>query len=87
MNKISISLVEKEDDFMEIVSSISGFRHSNISELVGYCGEHGQRLLVHDYFNRGSLHDMLHVVEDARKRDLTWNARVKIALGTARALE
>ena len=87
MNKISISLVEKEDDFMEIVSSISAIRHSNISELVGYCGEHGQRLLVHDYFNRGSLLDMLHVVEDARKRDLTWNTRVKIALGTARALE
>jgi serine/threonine protein kinase len=87
VNKISPSLIEKDDDFMEIVSNISRLRHSNISELVGYCGEHGQCLFVHRYFNRGSLHDMLHNVDDVGKRKLTWSVRVKIALGIARALE
>ncbi|KAK6133278.1 hypothetical protein DH2020_032941 [Rehmannia glutinosa] len=61
-------------------------RHPNIVALVGYCAEHGQRLLVHDYIGNGSLHDMLHFA-DERSKMLTWNARVRVALGTARALE
>ncbi|KAL0004936.1 hypothetical protein SO802_012497 [Lithocarpus litseifolius] len=48
--------------------------------------EHGQRLLVYEYVGNGSLHDILHFAEDSSKT-LTWNARVRIALGTARALE
>ncbi|CAA0837208.1 Protein STRUBBELIG-RECEPTOR FAMILY 8 [Striga hermonthica] len=48
--------------------------------------EHGQRLLVHDYVGNASLHDMLHFA-DERSRMMTWNVRVRVALGTARALE
>ena len=80
----NMSSVQKDEDFLEIVSSISRLHNSNIAELIGYCVEHGQHLLVYEYFRRGSLHDMLHSGEDG---GLTWNARVKIALGTARALE
>lgn len=78
--------VQKDEDFLEIVSNMSRLRHSNITELVGYCTEHGQCLLVYEYFGNGTLHDILHFTDDSCKR-LTWNSRVKIALGTARALE
>lgn len=61
-------------------------RHPNIATLQGYCAEHGQHLLVYEYITNGTLHDMLHFSDDSSKA-LTWNARVKIALGTARALE
>jgi hypothetical protein len=54
--------------------------------LTGYCVEHGQRLLVYEYIGNGTLHDMLHF-SDEMSRKLTWNTRVRIALGTARALE
>ncbi|KAF7151250.1 hypothetical protein RHSIM_Rhsim02G0105000 [Rhododendron simsii] len=81
----AISLQE-EDNFLEAVSNMSRLRHPNIIALVGFCGEHGQRLLVHDYVGNGNLHDMLHFV-DERSKQLTWNARVRVALGTARALE
>ncbi|XP_019052738.1 PREDICTED: protein STRUBBELIG-RECEPTOR FAMILY 8-like isoform X2 [Nelumbo nucifera] len=78
--------LQEEDNFLEAVSNMSRLRHQNITSLVGYCTEHGQRLLVYEYIGNGTLHDMLHFSDDGSKR-LTWNARVKIALGTARALE
>ncbi|GFZ10639.1 STRUBBELIG-receptor family 8 [Actinidia rufa] len=78
--------LQEEDNFLEVVSNMSRLRHPNIIALIGYCAEHGQRLLVHDYIANGSLHDMLHFA-DERNNLLTWNARVRVALGTARALE
>lgn len=79
--------VQKEEDFMEVISSISRLRHANLAEMVGYCAEHGQRLLVYEYFQRGALSDILHTWDESFRSELTWNIRVKIALGTARALE
>ncbi|KAE8686377.1 Protein STRUBBELIG-RECEPTOR FAMILY 8 [Hibiscus syriacus] len=76
----------KEDNFLEAVSSMSRLRHPNIVTLVGFCAEHGQRLLVYEYIGTNSLHDMLHFSDDG-SRNLSWNARVRVALGTARALE
>ncbi|KAJ0843481.1 putative protein kinase RLK-Pelle-LRR-V family [Helianthus annuus] len=78
--------LQEEDDFVEAVSNMSRLRHPNIVPLAGYCVEHGQRLLVYDYIANGSLQDLLHFAEDSSKT-LTWNARVRVALGTARALE
>ena len=74
------------DDFIEIVSSISQLHHTNVTELVGYCSEHGLHLLVYEFHKNGSLHDFLHL-SDEYSKPLIWNSRVKIALGTARALE
>lgn len=78
--------LQEEDNFLEAVSNMSHLRHPNIVSLVGYCAEHGQRLLVYEFIVNGSLHDMLHFAEDGSKT-LSWNARVRVALGTARALE
>ncbi|KAM0906641.1 hypothetical protein ACQ4PT_016657 [Festuca glaucescens] len=85
IDSAALSLYE-EDHFLEVVSSISRFRHPNIVSLTGYCVEHGQRLLVYEHIANGTLHDMLHFSDEASKT-LTWNARVRIVLGTARALE
>ncbi|XVF87787.1 hypothetical protein PTKIN_Ptkin18bG0149000 [Pterospermum kingtungense] len=78
--------LQEEDNFLEAVSNMSRLRHPNIVTLAGYCAEHGQRLLVYEYIGNGSLHDMLHFSDDCGKT-LSWNARVRVALGTARALE
>ncbi|KAG1327205.1 Protein STRUBBELIG-RECEPTOR FAMILY 8 [Cocos nucifera] len=78
--------LQEEDNFLEAVSNMSRLRHPNIVSLVGYCVEHGQRLLVHEYIGNGTLHDMLHCADDTSNK-LTWNARMRVALGTARALE
>ncbi|XP_072951038.1 protein STRUBBELIG-RECEPTOR FAMILY 3-like isoform X1 [Typha angustifolia] len=74
------------DDFLDLVLNISELRHPNIVELVGYCAEFGQRLLVYNYFSRKTLHDVLHCGDDFNKK-LSWNARLQVALGAAKALE
>ncbi|OAY66718.1 Protein STRUBBELIG-RECEPTOR FAMILY 7 [Ananas comosus] len=77
---------QRSEDFIELVSNISRLHHPNLTELVGYCSEHGQHLLVYEYHKNGSLQDRLHL-SDEYTNPLTWNTRVKIALGSARALE
>ncbi|KAH8936263.1 hypothetical protein BDL97_17G076400 [Sphagnum fallax] len=80
--------VQSEQDFLKLVSNIAHIQHANITELVGYCVEHGQRLLVYKYVSNGTLHEALHCYETtATKKHLSWSARAKIALGVARALE
>ncbi|KAM3699115.1 hypothetical protein ACB098_05G001000 [Castanea mollissima] len=88
VKKIDSSALPSElsEEFTEMVSNISQLHHPNVTELVGYCSEHGQHLLVYEFHKNGSLHEFLHLSDDYSK-PLTWNSRVKIALGTARALE
>ncbi|KAI4334004.1 hypothetical protein L6164_018747 [Bauhinia variegata] len=77
---------QKDEEFLELVNSMDRIRHANVVELIGYCAEHGQRLLIYEYCSNGSLHDALHS-DDEFKTKLSWNARIRIALGAARALE
>ncbi|KAK9756071.1 hypothetical protein RND81_01G071400 [Saponaria officinalis] len=87
VKKLNTSVIgNRSEDFMEIVASISQLHHSNVTKLVGYCSEHGQHLLIYEFHKDGSLHDFLHL-EDEYTKPLPWNTRVKIALGSARALE
>ncbi|KAG6470131.1 hypothetical protein ZIOFF_071188 [Zingiber officinale] len=78
------SLLSKSTgDFIDLVTNISLLHHTNLTELVGYCSEYGQRMLVYDFHKNGSLYELLHLSDEP----LSWNARIKIALGAARALE
>ena len=52
---------QSSDDFIELVSNISKLHHPNLNDLVGYCMEHGQHLLVFDFHGNGSLHDLRHL--------------------------
>ncbi|CAK9259066.1 unnamed protein product [Sphagnum jensenii] len=83
---LSVAQVQDKDEFLAAVCTMAHLQHANITKLVGYCVEHGQRLLVYQYINRGTLNDALHTSEEAAKR-ISWNMRIKIALGAARALE
>ncbi|KAG8092805.1 hypothetical protein GUJ93_ZPchr0012g20881 [Zizania palustris] len=70
---------EKE---LEILGSI---RHINLVNLRGYCRLPTAKLLIYDFLELGSLDCYLH--GDAQdEQPLNWNARMKIALGSARGL-
>ncbi|KAF5741630.1 putative strubbelig receptor [Tripterygium wilfordii] len=88
VKKIDSSLFHggKGEEFSAIISNISRVHHPSIAELFGYCSEQGHYLLIYEYFRNGSLHDFLHLSDDFSK-PLTWNTRVGIALGTARAVD
>lgn len=77
---------QKDYEFIELVNNIDLLRNANIVELVGYCMEHGQRLLVYEYCGNGTLQDALHS-DDEYKKQLSWNTRMRMALAAARALE
>ncbi|KAG8080098.1 hypothetical protein GUJ93_ZPchr0007g3566 [Zizania palustris] len=74
------------DAFLEMVVNISELRHPNILGLVGYCAEFDQRLLVYEHGSKMTLHDELHYVDDSTKA-LSWNARLQVAVGAAKALQ
>ncbi|KAK4399093.1 protein STRUBBELIG-RECEPTOR FAMILY 1 [Sesamum angolense] len=73
-------------EFLGLVASISKLRHENIVELVGYCLEHGQRLLVYSYCRNGTLDEALNLDDEINKK-LSWNVRMRLALQAAKALE
>ncbi|KAJ6743049.1 LEUCINE-RICH REPEAT TRANSMEMBRANE PROTEIN KINASE 1-LIKE PROTEIN [Salix viminalis] len=83
INMVSLSFQE-EEQFLDVIWTASRLRHPNIVTLIGYCVEHEQHLLVYEYIRDLSLHDVLH--SDGYK-PLSWNIRLNIALGVARALE
>lgn len=67
---------------LEILGSI---KHINLVNLRGYCRLPTSKLLIYDYLAMGSLDDFLHEHEQ-EDRSLNWNARLRIALGSARGL-
>lgn len=85
LNKV-ISRQQSGDEFAELVSLLSEIQHNNVIKLVGYCAEYGQSLIIYEYCNNGTLFDALHLDDEIHKR-LSWNVRIKIALGSAKALE
>ncbi|CAL0328708.1 unnamed protein product [Lupinus luteus] len=72
-------------EFVTEVLMLSLFHHSNLVKLIGYCSEGNQRLLVYEYMPKRSLEH--HLFEPEKSKQLSWNVRMKIAVGAARGLE
>ncbi|XP_072984020.1 probable serine/threonine-protein kinase PBL7 [Typha latifolia] len=73
-------------EFLVEVLMLSLLHHPNLVNLIGYCADGDQRLLVYEYMPLGSLEDHLHDPSPDKKR-LDWNTRMKIAAGAAKGLE
>ncbi|KAG0503849.1 hypothetical protein HPP92_003921 [Vanilla planifolia] len=88
VKKLNSSALAKQssDDFFDLVLNVARLHHPHVTELVGFCSEPGQHVLIYEFHRNGSLHDRLHLLDEYNK-PLSWANRVKIALGTARALE
>ncbi|XP_028797660.1 probable receptor-like protein kinase At2g42960 [Neltuma alba] len=85
VKKILNNLGQAEKEFRVEVEAIGHVRHKNLVRLLGYCIEGVHRLLVYEYVNNGNLEQWLHGA--LRQHGiLTWEARMKVVLGTAKAL-
>ncbi|KAH6776582.1 Protein kinase superfamily protein [Perilla frutescens var. hirtella] len=49
-----------EREFQTEVSLLARLHHRKLVNLVGYCVEKGQRMLVYDYMSNGSLENLLY---------------------------
>ncbi|KAK4396299.1 putative serine/threonine-protein kinase PBL7 [Sesamum angolense] len=70
-------------EFLVEVLMLSLLHHPNLVNLIGYCADGDQRLLVYEYMPLGSLEDHLHDPMPGKKQ-LDWNTRMKIAAGAAK---
>lgn len=69
--------------FTTEVELLSRLRHNNLLDLIGFCVERGELILVSDYIPNESLQNILFGNTEIQ---LDWKSRVGIALQSARAL-
>ncbi|XP_073120309.1 L-type lectin-domain containing receptor kinase IX.1-like [Henckelia pumila] len=69
-------------EYASEVKIISQLRHRNLVQLIGWCHERGELLLVYEFLPNGSLDS--HIFK--HNSVLTWEVRYKIAQGLASAL-
>ncbi|XP_030461687.1 probable receptor-like protein kinase At5g18500 [Syzygium oleosum] len=85
VKKILNNVGQAEKEFRVEVEAIGHVRHKNLVRLLGYCVEGTHRVLVYEYVNNGNLEQWLHGAM-RQQGYLTWEARIKVLLGTAKAL-
>ncbi|XWS41046.1 hypothetical protein CRYUN_Cryun17cG0047300 [Craigia yunnanensis] len=85
VKKLLNNLGQAEKEFRVEVEAIGHVRHKNLVRLLGYCIEGVHRMLVYEYVNNGNLEQWLHGAM-RQHGALTWEARMKVILGTAKAL-
>ncbi|KAA0036640.1 calcium/calmodulin-regulated receptor-like kinase 1 [Cucumis melo var. makuwa] len=73
-----------EKEFQTEVMLLGRLHHRNLVNLVGYCAEKSQHILVYVYMSKGSLASHLY---GEKNESLSWDLRVRVALDVARGLE
>ncbi|KAL6517415.1 Serine/threonine-protein kinase-like protein acr4 [Orobanche minor] len=84
----SADLKKNSKEFHTELDLLSRLNHAHLLNLLGYCEEGGERLLVYEYMANGSLHQHLHHSKNKESREqLDWVRRVTIAVQAARGIE
>ncbi|KAF3433702.1 hypothetical protein FNV43_RR24805 [Rhamnella rubrinervis] len=72
-------------EWLAEINYLGQLHHPNLVKLIGYCLEDDHRLLVYEFMPRGSLDN--HLFRRASYvQPLSWNLRMKVALGAAKGL-
>ncbi|KAJ0800934.1 putative protein kinase RLK-Pelle-LRR-VIII-1 family [Helianthus annuus] len=72
--------MEAEIELWTEISMLTSLNHKNLGSIVGFCNEHGEKIIIYKHALHGSLHQYLSDPE------LTWPQRLNICLGVGRAL-
>ncbi|KAF8377213.1 hypothetical protein HHK36_030586 [Tetracentron sinense] len=72
---------EPVDSFGSEIQILGHIRHRNILKLLGYCSNKCIKLLLYNYISNGNLQQLLQ-----ENRNLDWETRYKIAIGSAQGL-
>ncbi|KAI3690134.1 hypothetical protein L2E82_48109 [Cichorium intybus] len=82
VKKISQGSKQGKKEYIAEVKIISSLRHRNLVQLIGWCHDQTQFLLVYEFLSNGSLDSHLFY----KKSTLPWTVRYKIATGLASAM-
>ncbi|CAA0830962.1 Protein kinase superfamily protein [Striga hermonthica] len=86
VKRLNLEGHQGNQEFIVEVLMLSLLHHPNLVNLIGYCTDGDQRLLIYEFMSMGSLENHLFDVEPGKK-PLSWSTRLKIAVGAARGLE
>ena len=84
---VSPNMQKNSKEFHTELDLLSRLNHAHLLNLLGYCEEGGERLLVYEFMAHGSLHQHLHGPNKVQKEQLDWIRRVTIAVQAARGIE
>ncbi|GJP81698.1 hypothetical protein CLOP_g11839, partial [Closterium sp. NIES-67] len=79
--------LQGEKEFYNEVDLLSRARHPNLVDLIGFCREAGQQVLVYQFMPHGTVRDHLYDSIGNPLGHLRWLQRLHIALGAARGIE
>ncbi|RRT68806.1 hypothetical protein B296_00037610 [Ensete ventricosum] len=82
IKRISKGSKQGRKEYISEVRAISRLRHRNLVQLIGWCHNRGEFLLVYEFMPNGSLDAYIY----STKKHLEWSVRHKIVLGLASAL-
>ncbi|XP_058780827.1 probable serine/threonine-protein kinase PIX13 isoform X1 [Vicia villosa] len=83
VKKSSADSLQGLQEWQSEVKFLGKFSHPNLVKLLGFCWEEDQFLLVYEYMQKGSLES--HIFRSPEP--LSWDIRMKIAIGAARGLD
>ncbi|KAF7825664.1 receptor-like cytoplasmic kinase 176 [Senna tora] len=72
-------------EWLAEINYLGQLHHPNLVKLIGYCLEDEHRLLAYEFMSKGSVENHL-FRRGSHFQPLSWNLRMKIALGAARGL-
>ncbi|KAH6759060.1 Protein kinase superfamily protein [Perilla frutescens var. frutescens] len=84
VKQLNLEGLQGNQEFIVEVLMLSLLHHPNLVNLIGYCTDGDQRLLVYEFMQMGSLEN--HLFEPVQM-PLSWSTRLKIAVGAAHGLE
>ncbi|CAD6215229.1 unnamed protein product [Miscanthus lutarioriparius] len=85
VKKLNHEGLQGHREWLAEVNYLGQFCHPNLVKLIGYCVEDEHRLLVYECMPRGSLENHL-FRRGSYFQPLSWNLRMKVALGAAKGL-
>lgn len=86
VKRLNLDGLQGNQEFIVEVLMLSLLHHKNLVNLIGYCTDGDQRLLVYEFMPMGSLENHLYDLEPGTK-PLSWYTRLKIATGAAQGLD
>lgn len=72
-----------EHEFQTEVHLLGRLHHRNLVNLVGFCVDKGQRILVYQFMSNGSLANLLY----GEEKELSWDERLQIAMDISHGIE
>ncbi|VFQ99799.1 unnamed protein product [Cuscuta campestris] len=85
IRKLDEEIIQGLEEWQLDVNFLGRLSHPNLVKLIGYCWEEKELLLVYEFMPKGSLENHL-FKRDSTVDPLSWDLRLKIAIGAARGL-